>query len=248
MHTVLDKYSTWSNQVKGKGKSKAKAAPDFEDDRTPESPRTEASSSMPISLSETSSELMTKAESPLLKPRSAASPITEEFGEFILADLKEVLEQSEKSDNELSAFEALRKEEEFTEYQTPDALEGGGEEEDGADDDDEKNGTAGDSEFPEFQVVGDLGATTGGSSEDRSGLLIKNVFEIPPYDADVTVEMQQEIEQKVKSAALDGEDTILEVIVEEREVMHHTTDFIFLRWKQTKSFLFARLCKKKKNF
>jgi len=207
LHKVLDTYSTWSGQVKGKGKGKAKAT--TEDTEATETPEAEA---LPTPSRATTSGLGVKGESPL-KARSTAAPITEEFSEFILADLKEVIEQSEKSDSELSAFEVLRKEKEITEYQTPDSAE--------EDEDEEKNATTGDRDIILSPVNGDLGATTTGSSEDKSGLLIKNVFEIPAYDADVTVEMQQEIEQKVKNAALtavDSGDTILEVIVEEREV------------------------------
>jgi hypothetical protein len=67
-------------------------------------------------------------------------------------------------------------------------------------------------------------------------VLLKNVFEIPAYDAETTVEWQETIEQSVRQesmAALESDaDAILGIVVEEREVQ---TPLFFLLF----SFLFS---------
>jgi len=216
LHKSLDRFSTWGKQSKSKGKETA--APNG----TPLSAPAVIESPPPVVPPPTSND----SPDDLLTVPSKSSVITDEFGEFILADLNEALAASEESDRERIAFDALRKEEEFTEYRTPAPVE---------DDDDD---------FPDFKLVSN--STDNGfyiliflrflqpasdppplvSSSGKTGVLLKNIFPIPQFDEEKTAAWLAEMEEKVKQeaiSALGSEGSVKNVIVEEHEVRFNSS-------------------------
>lgn len=167
LHKSLDRFTAWSKQSKSKGKEVSangsfgtspptaitSAPPTQPPPSTAPAVKSPPPQAAPAPTSGSGKDLISlDSTDALLTVPSKSSVITDEFGEFILADLNEALSASEKSDLERTVFEALRKEEEFTEYQTSGPTE---EEED-------------DDDFPDFKLVS--------TSTDSGNLFLLSFF------------------------------------------------------------------------